>query len=559
MLHIFSFKKLFLVFLLHQLFIKGGYGQNLVINPSFEEHGLCPTMLYTIGPPPISGIFVSDWFRPSMATPDYFHSCASTSTLVSVPENAFGFQYAKTGDAYVGIGIDYIGEGVFSEVAYLEYVQGKLQTPLVSGHEYYCNYWVNLSNLLVQGPINKLEAHFSVDYVYESSLISQLSSLEPQIVSDGSYFFDDTIGWQCASGTFIAEGAEEWITIGIFSDLDESNVLYPDSWNTQIIIYYYIDDVCVLDLDDTPSSIHTFSDSFCPGTTLTLFPSEEGDFDYVWSDGSKEASLTINEEGTYWVKMIDKHQCSFSVDSFMINMMQPVTIISSTDTVGCYDIPINIGNYYPNALAYQWNTGEDTIRIEVKEGGTYYASIFTPCTNYVDTYYVSFQKDIYFDLGPDTLICQGDVIRISPRKVNGVHIEFDWNVPAANQSIQVGDSGMYIVNGTDHCDNMYSDSVLVSTALCDACIQMPTAFSPNGDGLNDLYQAVTLCNFYEFNLSIYNRYGQRVYNSSQESEGWDGIIRGIPADAGVYFYHLEATTLQRNESISLKGDLTLIR
>ncbi|MBX9449577.1 MAG: gliding motility-associated C-terminal domain-containing protein [Taibaiella sp.] len=554
-MYIFSFKRFFVVFLLAQLFIKGGYGQNLVINPSFEEHVMCPIELGCIGPPTTSSTCVLKWFRPSSATTDYFHSCVGTISFVSVPKHFTGYQYPKTGDAYVGIFMSY----AVGSPLYCEYIQGKLHTPLISDHEYYCNYWVNRSNNFETNSLNKLEAYFSVDYVNEPSLETILDFLIPQISSVSSEFFDDTLEWQCVSGTFIAEGAEEWITIGLFSTLDESDVKYPEDLTSYFTWYYYIDDVCVLDLDNTPSFIHTFSDSFCSGSHLTLSPSEEGDFDYVWNDGSKEASLIIYEEGIYWVKIIDKHQCSFSIDSFLVKAVQPATIISTTDTVGCYDIPMHIGQYYPHALAYKWNTGEETIQIEVKQEETYYASISTFCTTYVDTYYVSFQEDIDFDLGPDTMICKGDIIELIPRDVTGVHIELDWNVPSTNQSIQVNDSGIYILNGTDHCENTYSDSVLVSTALCDDCVQMPTAFSPNGDGLNDLYQAVTLCSFYEFNLSIYNRYGQRVYSSSQESEGWDGMVRGIPADAGAYFYHLEATTLQRNERISFKGDLMLIR
>lgn len=86
----------------------------------------------------------------------------------------------------------------------------------------------------------------------------------------------------------------------------------------------------------------------------------------------------------------------------------------------------------------------------------------------------------------------------------------------------------------------------------------PNAFTPNNDGKNDVFRVVTYGNDEHFSLSIYNRWGQRVYYSGNAKEGWDGRINGREADAGTYFYVLRAKCLTGHEE-QRKGELTLVR
>lgn len=86
----------------------------------------------------------------------------------------------------------------------------------------------------------------------------------------------------------------------------------------------------------------------------------------------------------------------------------------------------------------------------------------------------------------------------------------------------------------------------------------PNAFTPNNDGKNDLFRVVTYGNDEHFSLSIYNRWGQRVYYSGNPKEGWDGRVNGKDADAGTYLFVLKAKCLTGYEE-QRKGELTLIR
>lgn len=87
-------------------------------------------------------------------------------------------------------------------------------------------------------------------------------------------------------------------------------------------------------------------------------------------------------------------------------------------------------------------------------------------------------------------------------------------------------------------------------------IQIPSAFTPNGDGLNDTFGMLAE-GIEEMNLVIYNRWGEIVFKSTNANDRWDGTYRGTPAPSGVYGYELAAKNANR-ESIVKKGNVTLI-
>jgi gliding motility-associated-like protein len=86
---------------------------------------------------------------------------------------------------------------------------------------------------------------------------------------------------------------------------------------------------------------------------------------------------------------------------------------------------------------------------------------------------------------------------------------------------------------------------------------MPNAFTPNGDGNNDVFNLVQSPNVMVSDFRIYNRWGKEVYTLSDNLEGWDGTIDGNPASPDVYIFILEYEFSGVMET--LKGDVTLIR
>ncbi|NUM50644.1 MAG: gliding motility-associated C-terminal domain-containing protein, partial [Flavobacteriales bacterium] len=89
-------------------------------------------------------------------------------------------------------------------------------------------------------------------------------------------------------------------------------------------------------------------------------------------------------------------------------------------------------------------------------------------------------------------------------------------------------------------------------------VNLPNAFSPNGDGENDLFRVLGADSVAEMELRVFNRWGQQVFYTKQKEQGWDGTFKGQPAPTGVYAYTLVAT-LTNGEVITKKGNVTLKR
>jgi len=116
----------------------------------------------------------------------------------------------------------------------------------------------------------------------------------------------------------------------------------------------------------------------------------------------------------------------------------------------------------------------------------------------------------------------------------------------------------YTVNiiNSDGCPSTGTITIFVSEKM-NADLFVPTAFSPNGDGQNDILHIYGNC-AKDINFEIYNRWGQKVFESHNINEGWDGIFNGQILDTGIFNYLLIATLIN-DKKIIQKGNITLLR
>jgi len=92
----------------------------------------------------------------------------------------------------------------------------------------------------------------------------------------------------------------------------------------------------------------------------------------------------------------------------------------------------------------------------------------------------------------------------------------------------------------------------------ESSLVMPNAFSPNGDGQNDIYQAKSYSNLVSFHAYIFNRWGQKLYDWTDPAEGWDGTFRGSDVKDGVYFVLVKARGSDGVE-YNIRKDVNLLR
>src|SRR5690606_24192652 len=119
------------------------------------------------------------------------------------------------------------------------------------------------------------------------------------------------------------------------------------------------------------------------------------------------------------------------------------------------------------------------------------------------------------------------------------------------------DSVVYKLIVTDENGCSDSTGVTVRVFKTDPSIFVPTAFTPNGDGKNDLSRPIAV-GMREINFSIYNRWGQPVFQTTKNGHGWDGRINGRMQDSGVFVWMASGINYL-GERFFMKGTVTLIR
>lgn len=156
-----------------------------------------------------------------------------------------------------------------------------------------------------------------------------------------------------------------------------------------------------------------------------------------------------------------------------------------------------------------------------------------PQTSYYLVDYVQIVENDLPELPKDTLICEEGRIDLD---LSGPDINVVWNDGSVSSNYMITESGTYWARITSPgCS--YVDTIVVDDANCFECkVYTPTAFSPNGDNVNDILELSSNCDLAEFRFQVFDRWGQKVFESTDINVSWDG---GSTDKQGVYTYTLE--------------------
>ena len=152
--------------------------------------------------------------------------------------------------------------------------------------------------------------------------------------------------------------------------------------------------------------------------------------------------------------------------------------------------------------------------------------------------------------GNTTVVCEGDSLILSP----GLFSSYLWQDGSITDQYVVKRPGLYSVTVTNACGTA-SAAITVTKGVCD--IYFPTAFTPNGDGKNDYFKILSNAAFEKYDLSVYNRFGQKIFESTNPSIGWDGTYKGEMLNGTTFVWY--CTYKRQGKEASQKGTVTLIR
>lgn len=165
-----------------------------------------------------------------------------------------------------------------------------------------------------------------------------------------------------------------------------------------------------------------------------------------------------------------------------------------------------------------------------------------------------------FTLGPDSFLCDTTTLTIDAGQRTAIN--YLWQDGSNDQTLSVNRSGSYWVQVTDVNGCTKKDSINVIIQNCEECgLFIPSAFTPNDDGLNDLFKTRPQCpaiGLQNFSLSVYNRWGQLVFMTNDINKGWDGKYKNKGLDQGVYVYLVDYS-FKQNKFHHQKGAITLVR
>ncbi|MBE0646490.1 MAG: gliding motility-associated C-terminal domain-containing protein [Bacteroidales bacterium] len=272
--------------------------------------------------------------------------------------------------------------------------------------------------------------------------------------------------------------------------------------------------------------------TICQGDIALLDPGS-GYTAYNWSTGDTSESIQVSASGSYWVHVSNTWGCE-AADTVAVAVMNSIEV--TVDTLLCYG-----GSYWAQGA---WQTTQ----------GTYRDSTFTiaGCDSITITD-LAFKAEIPVNLGRDTLICPGEQILLHATLPGAA---YQWQDGSSDSTYLLTDPGIYWVEVTfDDC--AVTDSLTVNN--CPAKLWFPTAFTPNGDGLNDTFRPVGI-SIYKFRMIIFDRWGQQLFETDLMDQGWDGNWKGSECQTDSYsFIAFYETVEAPGQTEKARGTFVLVR
>jgi len=292
--------------------------------------------------------------------------------------------------------------------------------------------------------------------------------------------------------------------------------------------------------------------TYCPGNSIYL--KAYGAYDYTWSTNSKADSLEVHSPGgNYWLLGRSSTGCVSDTIRRTIQEEPDWEFLNESDTTLCLGESSIL--MVSGAARYHWNTGDTTNSIIVAIPGRYTVigkntrGCEKPITIRLEEYK---PPKADFNVSATTLDKKHNQLTCSLPEQEG--LQYVWNM--GDGSTETGSTVLHTytvsVTQVDYtitltATNQYGCTA-GSSAIVDVVPFIPNVFTPNGDGINDIFMPGT-------DLQLFDRNGLILYDGTA---GWDGKYKGQPADPDTYFYLINYT--DRNQQIQQrKGYVTLVR
>lgn len=288
----------------------------------------------------------------------------------------------------------------------------------------------------------------------------------------------------------------------------------------------------------------------CEGDTFNLLL-EQDNVSYLWQDNSTDPSIDISQSGMYWTEIFSE-QCSNS-DSLMA-YFYPLPILDfPTDTILCEGSSLFIQSNLID-VSFLWQDNSTNYYYQINNEGNYWLQVTDNGCSTLKELHVEYINKPTVRLPHDTLMCLGQRLKLN---VKHEYSEVIWQDFSSAPDFMVSEPGTYFAEVVNEC-GYDSATVHVDYDDCKCFVYIPNTFTPNGDGRNDRFNIEYDCFFENYELLIFDRWGQMIFKSNDENTFWDGTINGNEAQLGVYGFQLKYESF-RIDPITRNGTITLLR
>ncbi len=315
-----------------------------------------------------------------------------------------------------------------------------------------------------------------------------------------------------------------------------------------------------------PNPVLTRIHDKCPSDAIQLTIS--GGTSYYWySDHTipnPSSTLIIADRlvtTTYYVDVTNV--CGTVTDSVVVNVQKPTAVISPDDTV-CFNDTINL--WASGGSTYQWLPSNKVLNPNMAHTGAIPGTPTTFTVIVADnlgckdtaTTRIEFFPIPSIDAGEDKIVNYGEGAELIPTHTPGtVYWDYHTTLDCENCTDNYANpetTTTYTVNLIDQYGCEVSDDVTVSV---DGVIYVPNSFTPNGDGNNDVFY-VKGEDILEYELLIFNRWGDLIFESNDMNQGWDGKYKGVRSKTDTYVWKLKYSDVNTRNKL-VHGHVNLLK
>ncbi len=315
-----------------------------------------------------------------------------------------------------------------------------------------------------------------------------------------------------------------------------------------------VTDTLIASIPNAPIAILPLDTILCDNATLTLSPILQHHQGSYWQDGTSTPSYSVTHAGTYTI--FAYNQCDTISDSMEVQYLNSPIVQLGSDLTPCEGEVIQL-EAYGNAGNYIWPDGSIGSSFSISQSGIYWAKASNFCGTMSDSIEVRYIMKPIADLGPDQLLCMDESIEL---KLSNPRAYYLWSTGSTESSILVTQAGQYAVRAYNQCGEA-NDTISVQFNDCSCAVFLPNAFTPDNDGINDFFMPGYHCDFEWYELRIFNQWGQKIFESFEPDQPWDGSCLGgeYYVKSGVYSYLLTYKTVNSLEPISIRGSVAMLR